>query len=147
MRYLVVESNPLIAEDLSEILAHHAGTQNVVCCRTMAEAALRIDDLPGLAAAFLNVPTDAFRASDLHRRLAEIGCAVVMLSGDPDIDNDDWIQVPRPYTSAMIDAVVDTLRGAGSAGSVDRRRDQADRVSVDAKNIAWLTADRTCSSM
>lgn len=112
-RALVLENNPLVSEDLREMLLHHAPTCMVsvaedVCQATAAIAA----SIPDLAILHLSKAEDMAR--DLLHRLAEGQSNIILIDCNP---APDWLRdsasklhhLSQPFAAADVFSILSTI--------------------------------------
>jgi hypothetical protein len=102
--YIVMESTPLIAEDICGAL-HAGGPCRVVKVATLEELESAIV-LPGsVAAVFLEMRFDGVMSSNICPALLLSGAKIVLTVGEDDeaaVIGQGWAMLVRPFTEDMI---------------------------------------------
>ena len=103
-QFLVLESNPLVAEDLAEALRTGSDGCVVAIATSIDEAADLLAKTKDLTAAFLRAPLDALKEAGLPQRVADLGAQLVVFD-DTGLCHDvqGWILLPTPFTNEMIE--------------------------------------------
>ncbi|MFV2053484.1 hypothetical protein [Aliiroseovarius sp. YM-037] len=103
-QFLVLESNPLVAEDLAEALRTGCEGCVVAVAASIEEATDLLAKTKDLTAAFLRAPFDALKDSGLPQRITELGAQLVVFD-DTGLCEDvqGWIMLPTPFTNDMIE--------------------------------------------
>lgn len=103
-QFLVLESNPLVAEDLAEALRTGSGGGVVAITTSIEEAADLLSKTKVLTAAFLRAPLDALKESGLPQRIVELGAQPVVFDDTGLCEGvQGWIMLPTPFTNDMIE--------------------------------------------
>lgn len=102
--YLILESSPLIAEDISGAL-HSVGPCKVVQVRSQEELAALIAPGEPVAAVFLEMGFDEVHATPFYPALMLSGAKIILTIGEDDetaVLGHGWAMLVRPFTEEMI---------------------------------------------
>ena len=108
-KFLIVERDFLVCEDLKEMLMLFGDDVSVISCHSLEEAESELEKMERLEAAFLSSSVSRIAKTRLPTRVAEIGGRIIVISGVEGAKKDttpDWIFVPRPFTTEMIEAAL-----------------------------------------
>ena len=108
-KFLIVERDPLICQDLAEMLTQAHDDVGIITCHSLEEAESKLDGVERLRVAFLSSSIARISKTKLPMRVAEIGGRIIVINGTEAAEEKaatDWIFVPRPFTTAMIEAAL-----------------------------------------
>ncbi len=103
--FLILEDDPVVAEDLSELLREHSPDARIHLSRSRAETAGILAQLDRISAAILDGGVYARDLGDLSDRLTKQASRIIVLHDldvEPTGDGDGRIYVRRPFTTEMI---------------------------------------------
>lgn len=102
--YIIMESSPLIAEDVSGAL-HAGGPCKVVMVSSVEEFAAAIAPGDPVAAVFLEMRFNDVLAAPFYPALMLTGAKIVLTIGEDDenaVLGQGWAMLVRPFTEEMI---------------------------------------------
>ncbi|WP_322890492.1 MULTISPECIES: hypothetical protein [unclassified Yoonia] len=102
--YIIMESSPLIAEDIYGAL-HAGGPCNVVKVTSVEELEMAIAPGGPVAAVFLEMRFEDVLVSPLYPALMLTGAKIVLTIGEDDetaVLGQGWAMLVRPFTEDMI---------------------------------------------
>jgi hypothetical protein len=108
--YLVLESDPLVAEDITGSL-QAIGPCRVIRVPTAEDIPTNLRDVHDVSAAFLDVRYAKVREAGLDEMLMSHGARIVLTVGEDDRAEalaNGWGMLVRPFTDKMIQSFVDT---------------------------------------
>ena len=109
LTFLIVEPDPLISDDLTQILTGAYPGSRVVTALTSGNAELKLVGEDSIDIAFLHVTSGALPSDDLIKTLSGLNAHVIVLNGQGVAwtrRSVDWQFVPVPFSSGMIEEAI-----------------------------------------
>ena len=132
--FLILEPMALIAADLA-MSVQESEPQSVVVIASMADQAMDLlQNHSALCAAFLHTDPAKFDFSPLGRLLLARRARCIFMGDRAERNGSDIWVLERPFSTENVHTIMRRL--------VAPNPGYTDNVSVEAKNIAWPTADR-----
>ena len=104
-RFLVVERDIVVAEDLSAILSLHVPGAQVIHAASIAEASERLGEKVDLV--FVSSSRDQAALAALADAAEQRGGRIVITGGAPPIDG--HLSIHSPFTARSVTALLDSL--------------------------------------
>lgn len=117
MRCLVLESVPLVAEDLALLIEESAPGTKVILTGTMSEAEAALDAEGGCDVAFVNADPERFAGTSLDAKLRQAGAVIVFLGHEVEAARAAQRYLERPFSGVGVMRILELLKRNG------RRRD------------------------
>lgn len=110
--FVVIEDNPIIAEDIAESIRDYVACAAVVVWNRAEASVEALRTLPGLCAAFCSIRAAEVISSGLHKAVEMRGGVLVSTYGEEDdalAAPGNWIELKRPFTADQIHLVLQNL--------------------------------------
>ncbi|NSX54006.1 hypothetical protein [Parasulfitobacter algicola] len=112
LNFLILEPNPFVARDLSEIVMASAPGSVVTVCETQEAALAALEKIDDLTAAFVNARPADIQKSGLAEKIVQCSGHVLIIRDEDRYETSDHFNctfVEMPFTTDSISEIIQNL--------------------------------------
>ena len=107
---LIVESNPLVALDLTQTVSPHVSDAKAIVATSLREAETHLETVRRFAVVLLNATREEMKESNIVARIRQVSDAIIVLdsfAAEAIELIDDHVVVRRPFSAEMLERAID----------------------------------------